>query len=222
MNPIFLYIPNLICYGRLLLYFSAFVAHGLDHWLLCASLYTLAFVLDYWDGVAARWFQQTSRFGGALDIILDRFATTGFCVILAQLYPQWTIVFIFLIGLDIISHHFLTHYCALKGSEDHKKLAAKYNNRLMQAYYGKPNFTRLLITGNELTFILVYIFYYTAPAGEIWQTLQMVGWQSIIWICLPLFLLKQLTNILQLGLSADATAKIDLPDQKESPKGSSQ
>lgn len=40
-----------------------------------AILYFISFVLDYFDGLFARMFKQTSKFGGLLDMLTDRMGT---------------------------------------------------------------------------------------------------------------------------------------------------
>jgi CDP-diacylglycerol--inositol 3-phosphatidyltransferase len=40
-----------------------------------AILYFISFVLDYFDGLLARAFKQTSKYGGLLDMLTDRMGT---------------------------------------------------------------------------------------------------------------------------------------------------
>ena len=54
----------------------------------------IAFILDEFDGRAARAYNQSSNFGAALDMVADRSATAGLRLILAQLYPQYLLFFI--------------------------------------------------------------------------------------------------------------------------------
>ena len=67
--PVWLYIPNVLCYLRL----------ALAAYATCARLpstrallfYCVAACTDAFDGVAARRLQQTSRFGAWLDVVCD-------------------------------------------------------------------------------------------------------------------------------------------------------
>ncbi|MEC4982897.1 MAG: CDP-alcohol phosphatidyltransferase family protein, partial [Oscillatoria sp. PMC 1076.18] len=93
-NKVFFFIPNLIGYLRALLYLSAFTIHSFNYWQLSIILYTIGFLLDELDGRAAKKFNQTTQFGASLDMVLDRCATTGLCLILAQIYPQYSVIFI--------------------------------------------------------------------------------------------------------------------------------
>ena len=106
INKVLLYIPNLIGYGRFLFYAGSFLAHSLGNWQLCVVLYLVAFILDEFDGRAARAYNQSSNFGAALDMVADRSATAGLCLILAQLYPDYLLIFIGAIALDISSHYY--------------------------------------------------------------------------------------------------------------------
>jgi CDP-diacylglycerol--inositol 3-phosphatidyltransferase len=49
---------------------------------LAIGLYILSFAADLVDGWAARKFQQTSQFGGMLDMITDRCSTMGLLYVL--------------------------------------------------------------------------------------------------------------------------------------------
>jgi hypothetical protein len=54
-------------------------------------------------------------------------ATTGLLALLCTTYPDFHIVFIALIALDIFSHWFQMHQTLLAGSTTHKVRAAKAN-----------------------------------------------------------------------------------------------
>ena len=200
INQVFLYVPNLIGYVRFILYLASFISHSLGYWQLCIGLYAIAFILDEFDGRAARAYNQSSNFGAALDMVADRSATAGLCLILAQLYPHYLLAFIGAIALDISSH---------------KDSAQWSNNGLLKLYYGNKFFMDLLILGNELFYLLLYLDFYLVG-----MSLNLAGWQTNIWqlaliVCLPIYLLKQTTNILQLQTAGQEIAKLDL-DNRES------
>lgn len=46
------------------------------------TMYLLSFVLDLFDGMAARRFDQCSEFGGLLDMVTDRCSTLGLFFVL--------------------------------------------------------------------------------------------------------------------------------------------
>jgi len=210
INKVFLYIPNLIGYTRFIFYLASFVSHSLGNWQLCIGLYTIAFILDEFDGRAARAYNQSSNFGAALDMVADRSATAGMCLILAQLYPSYLLFFILVIALDISSHYYLIYATGMLGQGSHKDASQWSSNRLLELYYGSKPFMDLLILGNEVFYILLYLNFYL-----IGIEFNLAGWQTDIWqlllmFCLPIYLLKQATNILQLQAAAQEIAKIDL------------
>lgn len=107
MVSTWLYVPNLIGYVRILTGLAAFMyafdkaQHGTFF-----MLYAFSYALDAVDGVAARALKQTSRFGAVLDMVTDRFCTAGLLAVLAHLFQEHPLhyVFIWLMILDIVSH----------------------------------------------------------------------------------------------------------------------
>ena len=72
INPVFLYIPNLIGYLRLLLFLLSLSLLPGPHVTPALMLYAGSCVLDAVDGFAARYYGQSSGFGGVLDMVTDR------------------------------------------------------------------------------------------------------------------------------------------------------
>ena len=210
INRVFLYVPNIIGYVRFVFYAASFISHSIGNWQLCISLYAIAFILDEFDGRAARAYDQSSNFGAALDMIADRCATAGLCLILAQLYPNYLLAFIGAIALDISSHYYLIYATGILGKVSHKDSAQWSTNRLLKLYYGSKTFMDILILGNELFYILLYLGFYLNEwsfSFNIWN----IGFLPLLTIVVsPIYLLKQITNVLQLQTSAQEIAKIDL------------
>jgi CDP-diacylglycerol--inositol 3-phosphatidyltransferase len=215
INRVFLYVPNIIGYGRFVLYAIAFVSHSWGNWQLCIGLYAIAFILDEFDGRAARAYNQSSNFGAALDMTADRSATAGLCLILAQLYPNYLLAFIAAIALDVSSHYYLIYATGLLGKVSHKDSAQWSNNPLLKLYYGRKSFMDLLILGNELFYLLLYLNFYLVGFRLTFNTWNINLWQLLIVILLPVYLLKQITNILQLQVAAQEIAKIDSSDSSK-------
>lgn len=217
INKVFLYVPNIIGYARFLFYLASFVSHSLGHWQLCIGLYAIAFILDEFDGRAARAYNQSSNFGAALDMVADRSATAGLCLILAQLYPSYLLAFIGAIALDISSHYYLIYATGLLNKSSHKDSAEWSTNRLLKLYYGSKPFMDLLILGNELFYILLYLNFYLAGVNFSPINLNLDLGQLLLIICLPIYFLKQATNIFQLQAAAQEIAALDaiLNDEKD-------
>ena len=71
MPSVFLYVPNLIGYFRIISALASFY-FAKDQPLLFLALYALSYLLDAADGPAARYLKQTSMFGAMLDMVTDR------------------------------------------------------------------------------------------------------------------------------------------------------
>jgi CDP-diacylglycerol--inositol 3-phosphatidyltransferase len=217
-NKVFFFVPNIIGYIRFILYLFSFLSHTLGNWQLCISLYAIAFILDEFDGRAARAYNQSSNFGAALDMVADRSATAGLCLILAQLYPHYLLAFIGAIALDVSSHYYLIYATGMLGKTSHKDSSEWSTNSLLKLYYGNKTFMDILILGNEVFYILLYLNFYLIGFNFTVGNLNFDLWQLLIILCLPIYCLKQATNILQLQSAAEEIAKIDLINHQENLK----
>lgn len=215
INKVFLFIPNIIGYIRFICYLVSFLLHSLGNWQGCIILYSLGFILDEFDGRAARAYNQSSSFGSALDMVADRSATAGLCLILAQLYPSFLLALIIAIALDISSHYYLIYATQMLGQTSHKDSATWTEHGLLKLYYGKKSFMDLLIFGNELFYILLYLAFYLVSFTVTFNSINLSIWQIAVLVCLPLYLLKQATNVLQLQSAARQIAAIDLAKREE-------
>ena len=215
INKVFLFVPNIIGYIRFIFYLASFVSHSLGNWQLCISFYAIAFILDEFDGRAARAYNQSSNFGAALDMVADRCATAGLCLILAQLYPNYLLFFIGAIALDISSHYYLIYATEMLDKASHKDTSEWSKNGLLKLYYGNKSFMDILILGNELFYILLYFNFYLIGLNFSLGTWILDAWQLLIVICLPIYLLKQATNVLQLQSAAQKIAALDLAKRNE-------
>ena len=209
-NNIFLLLPNIIGYLRVVLYAISFISHTFGHGLWCLIFYLMAFLLDELDGQAAKRLNQRTQFGATLDMVTDRAATTGLCFILAQLYPEYLLIFILLIALDVSSHYYLLQATSIQAEHNHKNTKRWSKNRLLNLYYGDKRFMDALIFGNELFYILLYLNYY---APNLPLDLIHTG-QILLWSIFPIYLLKQITNVIQLYASAVRIAAIDLQQRQ--------
>lgn len=74
---VFLFIPNLIGYARIVLSLLSFIFMPFQP-AVAATSYLLSVVLDEFDGKAARMFDQATVFGSMLDMITDRYESSHF------------------------------------------------------------------------------------------------------------------------------------------------
>jgi len=119
-GSVLLYVPNLIGYARILFMFAAIYyaakIPGLiksnstesDEAILTGEMfiicYLASFIGDVVDGYAARILDQSSKFGGILDMVTDRLATCALLASLCAIYPGEIMFFIFFLMLDVASH----------------------------------------------------------------------------------------------------------------------
>ena len=101
--PVWLFVPNLIGYGRVVLAFVGYM-YALTDWKMTVGAYVISQGLDAADGLAARLLGQSSDFGAVLDMVTDRASTACLCIVLGQLYPEMIFPLTGLIMLDSFSH----------------------------------------------------------------------------------------------------------------------
>lgn len=85
-GSVYLWIPNLIGYARIIFAFIAF-RYAFTDPVMTSVCYFISMFLDAFDGWAARAFNQSSQFGAVLDMVTDRFSTMILCAVLSALYP---------------------------------------------------------------------------------------------------------------------------------------
>jgi len=87
--------------------------------------------------MAARKFEQSTKFGAVLDMVTDRCTTTCLLVFLASAFPRWSILFQGLISLDLASHYMQMYTTLTMGGsgQSHKKVDEQRHGWLMTIYY---------------------------------------------------------------------------------------
>ena len=93
----------------------------------CSFLYSISCLLDALDGMAARKFQQSTRFGAVLDMVTDRCATACLLAFLSTAKPAYSIIFQLLIALDFSSHYMHMYATLVMGGQgqSHKSVSSK-------------------------------------------------------------------------------------------------
>ncbi|KAI9681091.1 MAG: CDP-diacylglycerol-inositol 3-phosphatidyltransferase [Caeruleum heppii] len=160
---IFLFYPNLIGYSRIILAVASLYYMPL-HPRTCSLLYSISCLLDALDGVAARHFNQATRFGAVLDMVTDRCTTTCLLVFLSSAWPRWSLVFQGLISLDLASHYMHMYATLVMGGkgESHKKVD-EGRSYLLNLYYSNNKVLFLFCTFNEVFFIALYLLSFSSP-----------------------------------------------------------
>ena len=87
-ESVLVYIPNIIGYLRVALTLASITLMTCfpERWVAAVVAYVASFVLDLFDGLAARKWDQCSAFGGLLDMITDRCSTAGLLCVLSREY----------------------------------------------------------------------------------------------------------------------------------------
>ena len=154
---VYLYIPNLIGYVRVILLVVCYCTFDINPSLFYGS-YLISFFLDAADGIAARYFNQCSDFGAILDMLTDRVATLMLAFIAVQIPGaeyKWAIVLFSC--LDIIGH-WCQYIAAAWLAKHHKEVKNKF--KILDIYYSNKPMLAILCMTAEF-FFLSYIYYYT-------------------------------------------------------------
>ncbi|KAF2757005.1 hypothetical protein EJ05DRAFT_51107 [Pseudovirgaria hyperparasitica] len=160
---IFLFIPNLIGYSRIVLAIASLYYMPL-HPRTCSLLYSISCLLDALDGLAARHFKQSTKFGAVLDMVTDRCTTSCLLVFLASAFPRWSIVFQGLISLDLASHYMHMYATLSMGglNQSHKNIDEE-RSWIMKQYYSNNKVLFVCCALNELFFIGLYLLSFSSP-----------------------------------------------------------
>ncbi|KAI1412388.1 CDP-alcohol phosphatidyltransferase-domain-containing protein [Hypoxylon sp. FL1857] len=160
---IFLFWPNIIGYSRIVLAIASLYYMPL-HPRTCSLLYSISCLLDALDGYAARYFQQSTKFGAVLDMVTDRCTTSCLLVFLSSAFPRWAIVFQGLISVDFASHYMHMYATlAMAGSDTSHKNVDKSRSWLLNLYYTNKTVLFLCCALNEIFFIALYLLSFSSP-----------------------------------------------------------
>ncbi|KAM7479453.1 hypothetical protein LguiA_027666 [Lonicera macranthoides] len=209
--PVYLYIPNIIGYIRIILNCVAF-AICFSEKKLFSLLYFISFVCDALDGWFARKFNQVSTFGAVLDMVTDRISTACLLVILSQVYRPG-LVFLSLLALDIASHWLQMYSTFLVGKASHKDVNDS-TSWLFKAYYGNRMFMGYCCVACELLYITLFLLAKN-QTENITDVLVDAWRQSLLHAVLLALLIfgwaiKQSINVIQMKTAADLCVLYDI------------
>ncbi|KAL3529824.1 hypothetical protein ACH5RR_009146 [Cinchona calisaya] len=209
---VYLYIPNIIGYIRILLNCFAF-AICFENKKLFSFLYLVSFVCDALDGWFARKFNQVSTFGAVLDMMTDRISTACLLLILSQVYRPG-LIFISLLALDIGSHWLQMYSTFLMGKSSHKDVKDSNSHWLFRAYYRSRMFMGYCCASCEVLYIMLFLL-----ARNQIESLPLVLENAVkrSWLQTALLVLvgfgwaiKQLVNVIQMKTAADVCVLFDI------------
>lgn len=195
-NEVFLFIPNLIGYVRVLTAILSFLTMK-NHPIWTTVLYGISGFLDAFDGYAARKFNQGTRFGAVLDMVTDRCATSSLICYLCVVYPQFCIMWQLLVSLDLASHYMHMYAMLSSGSALHKNVDER--SKLLSLYYNNRKVLFFVCLVNELFYMAFYLHY------------NQFFWMgtALVWISAPIWLFKQVANVVQMKNAAIILASRD-------------
>ncbi|OWF37455.1 CDP-diacylglycerol--inositol 3-phosphatidyltransferase-like [Mizuhopecten yessoensis] len=158
---VFLFVPNIIGYIRIICIAVASLNMVSNHW-IAVIFYMMASLLDGLDGFTARKLNQCSRFGALLDIITD-ICVSNVCLLscLCHLYPQYMVLFQLSMVLEVSSRWLLTQSTAMIGIKNIKERDYTKESRLIELYYKNKVFLGAVCIGNDLFFAMLYLTYFT-------------------------------------------------------------
>jgi len=200
---IFLFVPNLIGYARIVLSIVSFYYMPFDHGKACFC-YLLSGFLDAFDGHAARMLNQGTKFGAMLDQLTDRASLMGLLVVLSCFYPSYMLIFQLSMALDICSHWMHLHSSILNGSDSHKKIDLSANFFLYH-YYTNRKILFVMCAGNELFYSMLYLLHFTSG-----PTIIFIGlWKLICIITAPIAIMKSVISLIHLWSASVNMGGID-------------
>jgi len=201
---IFMFVPNLIGYGRIFLALLSFWYMPTNH-VAASACYILSGFLDAFDGHAARAFNQSTKFGAMLDMLTDRCATMCLLATLCTFYPRWMFFFQVSMTIDISCHWIHLHTSLLQGSTSHKFVDAS-GNPIMRLYYTSRPVLFCMCAGNELFYAALYLLNFTSGPFYMFNIMAMV--------CFPIAIAKSAIALLQGYLACVNLGAVDVMERE--------
>jgi len=156
---IFLFVPNLIGYGRIFLALLSFWFMPTNY-VAASWCYLLSGFLDAFDGHAARALNQSTKFGAMLDMLTDRCATMCLLATLSTFYPNWLFFFQLSMTIDMSCHWIHLHTSLLEGKTSHKFMG-EGSNPIIRLYYTSRPVLFGMCAGNEIFYASLYLLHFT-------------------------------------------------------------
>uniref|UniRef100_A0A1L8DY90 CDP-diacylglycerol--inositol 3-phosphatidyltransferase n=2 Tax=Nyssomyia neivai TaxID=330878 RepID=A0A1L8DY90_9DIPT len=205
---VFLFVPNLIGYARIILAIISFWFMPTNY-VIAGWCYITSVFLDCLDGHAARHFNQCTKFGAVLDQLTDRCGTMCLLVTLSYFYPKYMFLFQLSMAIDISCHWIYTHTSLLQGKTSHKFVDAN-ESAIMRLYYTKSILFTMCV-GNELFYAALYLLYFT-PGPII---LGISSFKFIAIVSAPVAIVKTLISLVHCNVAVQNLGIIDTNERKE-------
>lgn len=213
-GDVLVYYANLIGYARIILFILAlhegskivgFTGTSAERESIAfnfVSYYLASFVGDVVDGHVARMFNQSSTFGGILDMVTDRAATCGLLGLLCAVIPEHALYFILFMLLDMASHWI--HTIAAKGHHKEKRSDVKDQGLivsgmawLLNAYYSVFVLFGYCCISAEIMWMALLVGH-ILPKGHALEFII----EGLICLVRPGMLIKNVINFAQMCIAA--------------------
>nr|CDS30631.1 CDP diacylglycerol inositol [Hymenolepis microstoma] len=205
---IFLFVPNIIGYARILLLIAS-CWYMPSNPIRAIITYFLSALLDAVDGHAARFLNQSTKFGAMLDMLSDRCTTMCLLFVLGTFYPRYLFLFQISATIDIASHWLHVHASIQGGSSSHKTIDLS-GNPLLRVYYTNRKVLFGMCAGNELFYGMLYLLHFFE--GPRFLGLGAFYW--LLFLSLPIALLKTFISLVHLYAASVNIAGLDVIDRR--------
>ncbi|KAH9415665.1 hypothetical protein DERP_000155 [Dermatophagoides pteronyssinus] len=205
---IFLFVPNLIGYARIILALVSFYTMQ-NRPITTLVLYFLSTFLDAFDGYAARRFNQSTRFGAMLDQLTDRCGTMCLLFVLGTLYPAYLFWLQLSAVIDIASHWMHLQVSLMCGRTSHKMISLE-DNPILYLYYNSRPVLFVMCFFNELFYVSLYMLYFFEGPTVFGLGL----FRLATYVSMPIAILKAFISILQLIAACYNCQQLDLDERR--------
>ncbi|KAG7197618.1 hypothetical protein KM043_013400 [Ampulex compressa] len=206
---IFFFVPNIIGFGRIILALISFYFMPINY-VIASWCYVISALLDAVDGHAARYFDQSTKFGAILDQLTDRVGTMCLMATLCIFYPNYAFWFQLSMTIDIACHWIYLHTTLLQGKASHKYIDMS-ENPIMSVYYTNRTVLFLMCAGNEAFYAALYLLHFTE--GPI-----LVGiglYKLVAYLAAPVAIIKAGISLLHGYVSCINLSIIDVKERQE-------
>ncbi|XP_043478108.1 CDP-diacylglycerol--inositol 3-phosphatidyltransferase [Leptopilina heterotoma] len=209
---IFIFVPNIIGYGRVILALISFYFMPTNH-IIASWCYITSALLDAFDGHAARYFNQSTKFGAILDQLTDRCGTMCLLVTLSHFYPAYTFWFQLSMAIDIACHWIFLHTSLLQGKTSHKFIDMS-ENPIMRVYYTNRTVLFFMCAGNEAFYAALYLLHFTE--GPILAGISL--FRAILLLSAPVALVKTILSLIHGYVACINLGIIDVKEREQQRK----
>lgn len=205
---VFLFVPNLIGFARVVLAIISFYYMPTHH-VIAIWCYVTSALLDAVDGHAARYFNQSTRFGAMLDQLTDRVGTMCLLVNLSIFYPTYAFWFQLSMAIDISCHWLYLHTTILQGKTSHKFIDMS-GNPIMRIYYTNKLVLFIMCAGNEAFYAALYLLHFTEGPTLFGMSL----FRAAMYISAPIAIIKTAISVIHGYVASLNLSIIDVKERE--------